>query len=690
MPFDRPDGLSKDNGANHASGGLVDLQQQLEAHRQHDESQSYLGRVLSFVWGGDERSLKSLEELRVKAETAGKSGDGQALSKLREQAAAQVKSDREAIAMQDEISRYAGGFLKTAALFLRGKVGLAGTVALFALDQMRPHDSFKTQLADMAMGAAKGGLLKGTFNLLGKKDVGIAAKGVGLGVSSRVLELGLTRQTYMEPGGQLSLTRGLARTVQGSLSREALLTDVVVFAGAHGLLKGANSLSLGRVERSPVLKTVLTGTTFGVSNGATGELIRQQAAGQDLDLWQVVKRGLIQGGVDGVAAVGGGLQSRSILPARSQRHQSGEARSGLLKPVGDQVDLRGPGDRTGNVPEGDAVSRGLTRSTAREFVVTEGQKGLSAFDGRIGSSAWLKVREMTARSAGGQPALGIERTLFLQHAPKNGAGLSELARQADLIAVCNPEQLDASLRNRHVFPEGQGPVWLAKTASGDRLSLALGRRPSGASLTAYDKVTRLGYEMTFSPQIERAMELAEQGHRRYKSVDMSDIGKLSVKPTDKDAMIFTAGLGGCTAVAILVERPDGVRTAVVSHEISGVAEVQFDRIRKLAEKLPGFAEPGTRKSALVLTAEDVDGDPFSPGARTKRGVSADTRGESYLIESLQSVLGVGKVTRLTYPVIDGLPTQVDDGVLVVRIPNGKPATFKTWFSKEQPFEFNSH
>lgn len=155
-------------------------------------------------------------------------------------------------------------------------------------------------------------------------------------------------------------------------------------------------------------------------------------------------------------------------------------------------------------------------------------------------------------------------------------------------------------------------------------------------------------------------------------------------------MIFTAGLGGCTALAIVVERHDGVRTAVLSHEISGVAELQFQRIQKLAKAIPGFAEPGTRKSALVLTAEDRNGDPFNPGAKTRRGVSADTRGESYLIESLQSVLGVSKVKRLTYPVIDGLPTQVDDGVLVVRIPSGKPATFKTWFSKEQPFEFASH
>lgn len=406
---------------------------------------------------------------------------------------------------------------------MRGRVGLAGTVALFALDQMSPRDSFKTQLADLAMGAAKGSLLKGRFNLLGKKNVGIAAKGVGLGVSSRLLELGLTRQTYMEPDSQLSLRRGLARTVQGSFSREALLTDVVVFAGACGLLKGANSLSLGRVEGSPLLKTVLTGTTFGVSGGATGELMRQQAAGQNLDLWQGVKRGLIQGGVDGVAAAGGGLQ------ARSQPLDSSETRSGLWKPAIGQVNLRCPGDRTGSVPEGDAavLDRGFTRSTACEFIVTEGQKILSAFDGCNRSSAWLRVREIRGRSAAGQPGPGIERTLFLKHAPKNGAGLPELARQADLIAVCNPEQLDASLRSRHVFPERQGPVWLAKTASGDRLSLAIGGCPAFAWLTTYDRVTRLGYEITFSPQVERAMELAEQGHRRYKSVDMSDIGKRS-------------------------------------------------------------------------------------------------------------------------------------------------------------------
>ncbi len=663
MVSDRFDELSNDkSGAGAANGGLADLQRQIQSHRDNDENKSYLGRAMSYVWGKDEESLSRLKDLQTQTESARKNGDKDASAKVEKQIAQQVDADRKAVALQDEINHYAGGFLKTGALFLRGRTGLAGTVALYALDQMNPRDSLKTQLTDMTLGGAKGGLMKGAFHLLGKKDVSIAAKGVGLGITSRSLDLGLTRSTYTNSAGDFSLGQGLSRTVQGSLSRTALATDVIVFAGAHGLFKGADQLAGGAIKRSPLLSTMLTGTTFGISAGATGEIARQHSAGENFDLWKVVQRGMLQGAVDTFAATPGGLQSRSAHK-QLERSNGGDR---LLDPRG-----LGPGS---------AISS--TRSSGREFVVTKGQEVLTAFGAKDSSAAWLKVREVIGRSADGQANLGIERTLVLQHRGASQSGLPEAVKSADLIATCNPETLAPAVQAKHVFGAGEGPVWLSRTAAGDRFRLSVGGRPGPSASQGYEKVLQLG----FSREMMRALSRAEQGDKRYKEVEMDGIGKLSSKPTDKDKMIFTAGLGGCTAVVLLVERADGTRTAVISHEIAYRATEQFEKIEKVARTIPGLFDPGTKKTALVFTAQAFEGDPFT-GRVKMLAASCDAAGASHLVESLRSMLGVTGIRSMTYNANERYSQPVDEGVLSLRLPAGRPATFKTWFSKEQAFDF---
>jgi hypothetical protein len=217
----------------------------------------------------------------------------------------------------EEVDRRVADGLKTAGLFLRGRVGLAGTVVLYAADQASPADNFSSQLADAGLGAVKGGLLKGTFDVLGKKDVSVAARGVGLGVSSRVLEIGLSRQTYADPRtGKLDLEAGLKNAAVGSLNRQALVADVVVFTAAHGMMAGLNRATIGGLKSSPFWSTALTGTTFGVASGATGELMRQQSAGEPLNVSRAVGKGLTQGAIDTLAAMPGGVQAQAGLHRR--------------------------------------------------------------------------------------------------------------------------------------------------------------------------------------------------------------------------------------------------------------------------------------------------------------------------------------------------------------------------------------
>jgi hypothetical protein len=303
------DRTSRDGGDSEPAA-LERLRQEIELHRKNESSQSYLSRGISALYGKDGTALERLEKLSDQADKAKQSGDAAALARLAKEAETAVSKHREALATQQEITHYASGFLKTAALFMRGRIGLAGTIGLYALDQMNSCDRLGVQLLDGTMGGAKGGLLKGALHIMGTKNVSVPLKGVGLGVTSRVLETGLSRSTYLDPAsGEFSLGSGLGTLANTSLNRKALVADALIFSVAHGLLKGTDRLTLGRIENSAFLKTAFTGTTFGLSSGAASEIMRQQAASESFDFSQVARRALIQGALDTVAAAPGGMQA---------------------------------------------------------------------------------------------------------------------------------------------------------------------------------------------------------------------------------------------------------------------------------------------------------------------------------------------------------------------------------------------
>lgn len=322
------------NDAQADGAALRALQAQIEAHRETDRKRSLLGQAVDAIWRSDENSLSRMERLQADAEDKARAGDSAALSAMRQEIEGAIRSDLSAVKLQDEISHYGAGFLKNAALFMRGRLGLAGSVALFALDELRPADSFQDQLADLGLGASKGALMKGAFHFLGQKDVGIAAKGIGLGASLRLTELGLSRRNYIdESTGELSLAHGLKKTVSGTLDKHAVLADAIIFGVAHGLFAKADSLSHGALKQSPLLSTVFTGTTFGMSAGAYHEFERQRLAGEELNVGKVVARSLLQGGLDSLAAVPGGMQNR----AHFARQAAEKERAATLRALSEKL-----------------------------------------------------------------------------------------------------------------------------------------------------------------------------------------------------------------------------------------------------------------------------------------------------------------------------------------------------------------
>ena len=453
--LDRTSELVTQQHSSQDAAALELLRLHIEDHQKADASRSVLKNVvgsLSSMFVNEDISLEELQNFYLDQQRDLK--DGKKVDDARIHSL--IESDSHSTQLKSEIVHYGSNLLKTACLFSRGKLGLAGTVALFALDQIRPGDSGREMFVDALMGATKGALTRGTFHWVGERSLGVAAKGVTLGVSSRILDLGLTRQTYLDPKtGNINLKTGLENVLFGSLGKTALATDVITFGAAHGLFAGANRLTHGALEKSALMKTMFTGTTFGFSSGATGEIMRQRADGEQFDLGKVIKRASIQGALDTLASVPGGVQADT----HAQRYLSKVMRSGV-----------------------GGLQSGL-ETIKSSFVNVAGSIDL---DGRLvfapaGVPAGVRISELAptaTRSAKHGGPLHMEPVDRSKLAGGSGAGTSaytEVAPKAESNQAAKDEQ-------RRVHPEDSGvPGGAASTSAGDRFFSELNQRRAAES-----------------------------------------------------------------------------------------------------------------------------------------------------------------------------------------------------------------
>lgn len=266
----------------------------------------------------------NLSELSINAAPVGDSSSRQRLSSEAHQTYVQ-NAIREVTSVftdnkdtQAEISRYGAGFLKTAALFMPGKVGLAGSIIIGGLDQASPNESSSNQLADFALGGLKGAGMRGIMHAMGSEKMPAfisespAAKGVAFGISNRLLDTALTRQNYLDANGNIDGGTFGANMWKTVANPQALISDAATFVVAHGLVSGITKFKPQFFESSPLAQTVATSASFGLSNGAAGEIMRQQDAHEKFDLSKVIGRSLLQGGVDALAGGPGGLRANYI------------------------------------------------------------------------------------------------------------------------------------------------------------------------------------------------------------------------------------------------------------------------------------------------------------------------------------------------------------------------------------------
>lgn len=217
--------------------------------------------------------------------------------------------------IRDEFENYTSQFITGVPLFVGGTRGMALSAALYGLNQAKAGDSTEHKLIDFGLGALKGAGTKWAFDRLGaKKSWNFAAKGVAMGASARGFEVGLSRENWFDRNGKFTPISGVYSTGSSMFHPLSLATDIVTFGSAHYGIKYADALTKGAIQASPRLQHLVTGTTFGFTSGALGEVQRQlNDPHGHFDPLAIIGRGGVSAlTMSAAAASGFGLTARGV------------------------------------------------------------------------------------------------------------------------------------------------------------------------------------------------------------------------------------------------------------------------------------------------------------------------------------------------------------------------------------------
>ncbi len=332
------------------------------------------------------------------------------------------------------VNHYAAEFTKTASLFTGGRLGLVSAAVIYGLDQAKPGTSWKEQATDFSLGAAKGGSLKAVFGIVGASGQFAPMKGAMMGMGSGAAEEIFKRETFTDPSGLNDRLR------QTAFNPQVVLMNAALFTAGEGLYAGINRFAYnGALSQNKVISGMVMGGSFGFVNGTVAEASKQMSETGKIDPLKVIGHGLLEGSVTAAGAYAG-LKVSDPVFQQKVKDTSWQALDSL----------------------------GLARRS-REFLVTGGLSELSKFESEQTKTAVTTVREV--RNILGWEKVGPEKQLLFQHSDqKKGIPIPKLA---DLIASCNPEKLGVPERASHLFPGGNGPVFLERGA-GDRIRITLG------------------------------------------------------------------------------------------------------------------------------------------------------------------------------------------------------------------------
>lgn len=343
-----------------------------------------------------------------------------------------------------QFNHYTGEFFKTASLFATPKVGMASAALLYGLDNVHTDQDLLTGTADFALGGAKGAAMRQLFTVAQKNMSFAPAKGVAMGMAGRGVEVVFSREMITDPGA------GIERLKRETVNPALMAYDAATFVAAEGMFGAANKFTSGALKRSPLAASMTMGGSFGLVNGGSTEIIRQQSAGENFDLAKVLKHAGLEGGV---GALGAGFGARASDP----------------------MFYKNMGQRLNNL---DATAKNaLTASGLREhtglktYEITGDKLPVVQFQNGEISQASTTVREVKKYFFFEKK--GPEKTLELFHneVPTRNDNGVKLIPGKSLIANCFPERLSLELRNMHALPESTGAIWLDVASKSNRMRL---------------------------------------------------------------------------------------------------------------------------------------------------------------------------------------------------------------------------
>ncbi len=294
---------------------------QLQAHDNHDRKQTILGGVFDALYGGEKESGAKLTKIANEMQQARLQGDTEQYKASAAKVDAAVRADNDALWTNDLVTGVGSGAVKAGGLFMaiaatKGKAMFgagAATFTLFGLDQAKTNDTLGNQATDFALGGTKGIVTAASFKALSHGEINPMARGVAFGTSGRLIDLGLSRETYHNPdtNSGFDFSTGVERTLSGTFASRAMVADALLFGVSSKLAGGVSRFVGPEVASSQVFKTVSTSSMFGLSSGLYAEFTNQQQTGE-FNLGRLATRGLLQATADGLAGIPAGRYSASL------------------------------------------------------------------------------------------------------------------------------------------------------------------------------------------------------------------------------------------------------------------------------------------------------------------------------------------------------------------------------------------
>jgi hypothetical protein len=223
--------------------------------------------------------------------------------------AQEIFTPAKAKVVEDEVAHYSKAFIKTAPLFMKGKLALGGLALTYVADQAKIGDTWQNQATDATLGLGKAAVLKGSFAMMESSALTPARAGIQLGIVSRTAEAGLTRENYLDKDGKLNFTGGLSTTLKTALNPGSLAVDALTFGAADVVWGRMYQQSRGTIRFDSVLNRTFQAGAMGTAAGSGNELVRQWQSDEKFNLSLIMGRGLADGLVGAAAGRVGGMQS---------------------------------------------------------------------------------------------------------------------------------------------------------------------------------------------------------------------------------------------------------------------------------------------------------------------------------------------------------------------------------------------